>query len=276
MNRQEMAMLAQTIANATASPAPGARVAVVVTDEEGAFVGVGCSSSLEDARAMMTVALGGEDRVDHHDDHERPVEVSASMLRWDALASVLGYNELAKQVETLGEKAFCRTARDHAEAEYIRLGGEVVMSPVGQLVVQLRERPPHIIFREPDIELMRAAVRAHDEKKPAPDAPADAPSDAPAGAVDWHARAAVAEAAADGWMMAALMERERCAHEADEEARRAKGALDHGGQKFAGWAAKHIRQLPAPAPRAMAQAPADQRKAFAAELRRLATELETS
>jgi hypothetical protein len=67
MTRDEMAKLAQATANSVQPPEPGVRVAVIVTDEAGDFIGVGSNqnSSVEDLKRMCFCALYGEDRVDH-------------------------------------------------------------------------------------------------------------------------------------------------------------------------------------------------------------------
>jgi hypothetical protein len=41
------------------------------------------------------------------------------LVLWHFLAMMIGWNELAKQQDTLGGKTMCRLARDMVEKEYI-------------------------------------------------------------------------------------------------------------------------------------------------------------
>lgn len=88
---------------------------------------------------------------------------------WGFIAMALGYNELAtRQAKTLGQKVYFRMARDSALLEVERRGGSVPMAdPPGEEVLRLEDvgGPPHVVFRERDIELMREAVAAYDAKK---------------------------------------------------------------------------------------------------------------
>ncbi len=85
--------------------------------------------------------------------------------QWHYLALVVGYNELAKHKEnTLGELTYLRMGRDHAEAEYTRLGGAGSIDRSAKPIAILTDRPLHIVFTEKDIELMRAAVAEYDAK----------------------------------------------------------------------------------------------------------------
>jgi hypothetical protein len=86
--------------------------------------------------------------------------------KWDALARCHGYNELAKKATTLGEKTFCRLARDHAEQEYAKLGGRIEINEDQTPVVILDEHIPHVRFYPRDIEMMREALRAYDAGEP--------------------------------------------------------------------------------------------------------------
>lgn len=86
--------------------------------------------------------------------------------RWAAAAYCLGYNELAKQAQSLGEKVFFRLARDSAVKAFVELGG---VSPFAEeptiLELELPDAMPRIKFRAQDIELMRAAVQQWDDEK---------------------------------------------------------------------------------------------------------------
>lgn len=77
MKREEMAQLAQKIADGAVLPEPGCRVAVVVTDEEGMFVGVGSNTSVEDTRLLLFFAGQGQDPIVH----EKPsIDVEAEVV----------------------------------------------------------------------------------------------------------------------------------------------------------------------------------------------------
>jgi hypothetical protein len=69
MTREEMAAAAQAFADLAvlqiAAGALGARVVVIVTDEEGEYVGVGSTTNPEDTAAIILCAHFAEDRVDH-------------------------------------------------------------------------------------------------------------------------------------------------------------------------------------------------------------------
>lgn len=83
-----------------------------------------------------------------------------TLKNFDLLALVFGYNELAKTAPSLGEKVYCRLARDAAEAEYRRRGGELIRTDE-EVVVTIRESP-RVTFSVKDIDLMRKAVEEHD------------------------------------------------------------------------------------------------------------------
>jgi hypothetical protein len=86
--------------------------------------------------------------------------------RWAAAAYCLGYNELAKQAQNLGEKVFFRLARDSAVKSFIELGGNAPFTEEPTVLeLELPDQMPRIKFRAQDIELMRAAVQAEDEEK---------------------------------------------------------------------------------------------------------------
>jgi hypothetical protein len=81
------------------------------------------------------------------------------------LAQVIGYNELAKLAKVLGEKVYYRLFRDHAEEQYIKMGGQKLFSREDGVCEINHPGPmPHIIFSAADIEMMRKAVAEHDTK----------------------------------------------------------------------------------------------------------------
>lgn len=82
--------------------------------------------------------------------------------QWQKVAMVYGFNELANQAKTLGEKVFFRMARDTVEDALVEEGFEVLKRD--QTILQLPfPGPPFIRFTEKDIELMRETVKQYDE-----------------------------------------------------------------------------------------------------------------
>jgi hypothetical protein len=82
-------------------------------------------------------------------------------------ALLLGYNELAKGTEVLGEKILYRMLCMAAEKRYKKLGGKINRTETPVVLVLGPKNRPHVIFMEQDIEMMREAVRVFDEKKAA-------------------------------------------------------------------------------------------------------------
>jgi hypothetical protein len=80
------------------------------------------------------------------------------------LALILGYNELAKNVERLGEKVYCRLLVGRLHEEYIANGGVLEIKEGEQVLVTLRENPPYINLYPRDIDLMRKAIAEHEAK----------------------------------------------------------------------------------------------------------------
>ena len=84
---------------------------------------------------------------------------------WHHVAVVRGYNELAKEAKTLGEKVYFRLARDHAEGEAAKAGVKINRVDQGNVILEMTTAPPFITFHERDIEFMRAAVAAFDKAR---------------------------------------------------------------------------------------------------------------
>jgi hypothetical protein len=88
---------------------------------------------------------------------------------WDAIARMHGYNEMAKEAKTLGQRVYCRMARDAACEEAKQLGADITRTEVGgDAVMTIDEVAPHIVFKADDIEMMREAVRVFDLEHPKP------------------------------------------------------------------------------------------------------------
>jgi hypothetical protein len=67
LSPEQMVSLAQMIVETIgkAFPASGLRMVLVVTDQEGEHVGVGMTTGLEDALALLRCALAREGAIDH-------------------------------------------------------------------------------------------------------------------------------------------------------------------------------------------------------------------
>ena len=90
-------------------------------------------------------------------------EVLANAQKWDLLARVVGYNELVKKAETLGEKMYLRLARDSALAKYASLGGKYDVEQ-DEPVLVVQTRPPFLMLSDADMKLMREAVEEYDQR----------------------------------------------------------------------------------------------------------------
>lgn len=87
---------------------------------------------------------------------------------WDALARLVGYNELARNAKTVGEKMYLQLARDEAQKVYEGLGGKIdLKASPPEIVVQTS--PPFIALDAEDIALMREAIDAFDQKRQSTD-----------------------------------------------------------------------------------------------------------
>lgn len=84
--------------------------------------------------------------------------------KWHALALMLGYNELANDSKTLGERVYARLLRDHFKEVCVKMGVELKEDD-DKIVLVLGEAAPFIIFRERDIERTREAVAEHGARK---------------------------------------------------------------------------------------------------------------
>jgi len=84
-------------------------------------------------------------------------------LLWNALARMHGYNEMAKKASSLGERIFCRLARDAACETATALGASITCMRPGPILITLEAAArPRIDLYESDIELMREAVHKFD------------------------------------------------------------------------------------------------------------------
>lgn len=87
-----------------------------------------------------------------------------NLKRWELLALLHGYNELARLSKVLGEKVFFRLHCQTIEKLLAKDYGVVIphTETPGSTILVLGHRAPFVIFHERDIELMRAAVKKHD------------------------------------------------------------------------------------------------------------------
>ena len=79
------------------------------------------------------------------------------------MATLYGANEFATKATTLGEKVFWRLVREDSLRKFRALGGVLAMTNEHESVLTLSTTPA-VTFDTRDIELMRAAVAAHDAK----------------------------------------------------------------------------------------------------------------
>jgi len=84
-------------------------------------------------------------------------------------AVAVGFNEMARMQVDIRRKAMCRMMRSATQRSMIELGIiqeelPFLGNPV-VLVIEVRRGVPPIEFRESDWELMRAALKRHDEAK---------------------------------------------------------------------------------------------------------------
>lgn len=84
---------------------------------------------------------------------------------WDALARVVGYNELACDAKDVASKMYLRLARDHAEADYVAWGGAVLSKSASEKEIVVPTNPPFLVLGPQDVELMRKAVEASDNEE---------------------------------------------------------------------------------------------------------------
>ncbi|MEN6535464.1 MAG: hypothetical protein ABFD89_17505 [Bryobacteraceae bacterium] len=86
---------------------------------------------------------------------------------WSLYAQWIGYNELARKSEKLGEKVFFRFVRAAVEVELVAAGLkiEITRDPV---ILTLDAKRPWIELTQADIELMRKCVAEHDAALPSP------------------------------------------------------------------------------------------------------------
>lgn len=93
----------------------------------------------------------------------------------NAIAMVIGYNELARTAQTLGERIFFRLARDAAEGVAREMGAQIERTEDPERVVVTLSERPRIELRERDLDLMRAALAA--PQHPAPQQGTKPPAD---------------------------------------------------------------------------------------------------
>jgi hypothetical protein len=80
------------------------------------------------------------------------------------LALVFGHNEVAKQVETLGEKLYHRARSEQYVKELHKLGQAFEVTQPEAVLLTLTAGRMAINLYPRDIELMRQAIRDYDEQ----------------------------------------------------------------------------------------------------------------
>jgi hypothetical protein len=88
-------------------------------------------------------------------------------VRYELVARIYGYNELAKLATNLGEKVYARLMRQEIERVLAADYGVTITRPddLGPTVLTLGQKPPFILFHARDIEMMRQAVAAYDAQE---------------------------------------------------------------------------------------------------------------
>lgn len=82
---------------------------------------------------------------------------------WTVAAQMLGFNQLAKEQKTLGQKLFCRIALNVARKRFFELGGQCNITDP-ETVLVLDDHVPHIELKTTDIELMRKFLADYDKE----------------------------------------------------------------------------------------------------------------
>jgi hypothetical protein len=92
-------------------------------------------------------------------------ELLAEGEQWNLLAMVLGYNQLTKIAPSLGQKLFCRLARDKILAVYEEVvGTKVKVTDEDSVVLTITSTIPHLRLLARDIELMQGFLAEYDSK----------------------------------------------------------------------------------------------------------------
>jgi hypothetical protein len=91
-------------------------------------------------------------------------EVEKEINVWYNLALWWGFNEMAKEAETIQERILCRIAREHALSDLVKLGVEVECGR-DPVVVEMPSKRPWIELTTADYDLMRKALAEHDASK---------------------------------------------------------------------------------------------------------------
>ncbi len=85
-------------------------------------------------------------------------------MLWHTLATIHGFNEMARMATSLGEKVFCRLARNEAEDVYKKLGGQIDRSSL-PVVLTLPCHQPTVELTASDVGLMRKYIADLDAKR---------------------------------------------------------------------------------------------------------------
>lgn len=80
---------------------------------------------------------------------------------WFAIAAMRGFNEMAREAETLGERVFFRVARADCERRLQEMGIDTNLVH-DATVLRLPYDRPEINFTENDVALMREFLARHD------------------------------------------------------------------------------------------------------------------
>ena len=119
--------------------------------------------------------------------YEKPQERGPLEMRWDLLAVILGYNELAKRTEYSFEtRVWMRMVREQATLEYVRMGGNLDITNEGEFLNLSPGVPPgRPLFKKTEIEDIRAFLAKYDADMTAEDDPVGAAQKSMAKRAEW-------------------------------------------------------------------------------------------
>lgn len=95
-------------------------------------------------------------------------EDKKGQLIWARIAQMIGFNELAKSHERLGDKVYFRLCRDILHDVHVAEGNNPLFAPKDEPLVTIEvpgEMRRTIEFGPSDIEAMRVAVAEYDRKQ---------------------------------------------------------------------------------------------------------------
>lgn len=93
---------------------------------------------------------------------QRDKEQMEAAIRWHYVALCFGYNELAKQGKSLGDRLYFRMAAAQAEKDFQAAGGEIELHEKGMPTLVLRDHMPSLKLSPSDVEMVRRFIRNYE------------------------------------------------------------------------------------------------------------------